>query len=333
MKELRNKKYEQLEGSNAGDGIITIFTPSFNRAKYLPRIYSSLIEQTSQSFVWILVNDGSADNTDEIAERILGEERIPMLFISKENGHKHSCFKAAFERCNTEFFMCMDDDDIYSPKTVELFLTEWYRIKQDGIKDIGAIRALSEDKNGIVSNVPIEEKDLGKTEDASTLERNYVQHIYQENCTCYETAKLREVELFPQDYWLHEYHRFFLESIWQGRFARRYKCRYINIPLRKYTNDAPDSILRVSGGKSRQHYMDMFINSVIINNEQFDYIRKDFKALFKSVVLLNLLRGYLNIGLLHLLKNTEFYQLRLLLIFTAPLRLLGPAVIRRRNTN
>ena len=139
------------------------------------------------------------------------------------------------------------------------------------------------------------------------------------------TQKLKEIDLFPQNYWLQDKHRYFAEVIWQGRFARKYKCRYINIALRKYMEDAPTSIMR--DGKGKQHYLDLFINRVIINNEQFDYIEKSTTHLLHVVILVNVLRGYLGYSLKELLHNTTVTLLKCLYVLTLPFSFVGKPII------
>lgn len=327
---LTNCKYRRWRNEDIGIGKISFFTPTYNRSSFLGRIYNCLLAQTNKSFVWILVDDGSIDNTVGVAKKLIDRNDFPILFISKENGHKHSCFKVALENCQTEYFMCMDDDDIYEPDAVDFFLREWEIIKEDGIKDIGAIRTLTKKDDGtILSNIPIGESDFGKKVDVSTLERNYVFGIHQENWTCYETQKLKEIDLFPNNYWLHEKHRFFLESIWQGRFARKYKCRYICVALREYRNDASTSILR--SNKGYQHYLDMFINAFMLVNEQYDYLSRSKIEILKQALLLQWLRFYLGVKFLEMARHTKHRGMKIALWFSLPLSCLGKVVIKNRS--
>ena len=61
---------------------LTIFTPTFNRASLLPRLYDSLKAQTNQDFVWMIINDGSSDNTDEVVKSFLEENFLGLRNIS-----------------------------------------------------------------------------------------------------------------------------------------------------------------------------------------------------------------------------------------------------------
>ena len=153
----RNEKYVEKVAVKGKD-FLTFFTPTYNRATFLPRIEECLRQQTCKDFVWIIVNDGSKDNTDEVAGEIVEKNELPVMFISKPNGGKHSAFRAAFEQCETTYFQCMDDDDIYFPEAVEFFLNKWKEIKKEGIDGIGAIRTLARHPDGSYSvNFKVEE--------------------------------------------------------------------------------------------------------------------------------------------------------------------------------
>lgn len=311
---LYNDKYPDVTFSN----VITFFTPSFNRLRYLPRIVECLSKQSNRNFVWILVNDGSADNTDVYARELLKTVSFPMMYISKENEGKHSAFKIALDKCNTEYFQCMDDDDLFSSDSVDFFLLKWKHIKSEKRDDIGAIRVLTKKHDGtIMANFQIEKSEMGKEYDADTLEMNLIHNKRMENWTCYDTEKLRSVDLFPSDYWLCEQHKYFGEGIWQGRFARKYKCRYVNVILREYNSDDIDSLVR--GSMTPQKRIDAFINSHMNLNEQWDYVKKNLYTLTRSLMACNVKRISAGIKLGEQLKHCDSFSLKLMLTITMPI--------------
>lgn len=271
---IKNKYYvDKLKSTNGS--LLTFFTPTYNRARFLNRIETCLMQQTNKNFVWIIVNDGSNDNTDETVKELLSKEVLPLLYISKENGGKHSAFKAALEQCETTYFQCMDDDDIYAPESVDYYLRKWEEIKRQQDDEIGAIRTLSKKTDGTYSA----DFEISGGYKASTIEVNYEMNRHMENWTCYETAKLRSIDLF-KPYWMSDHHKFVLESIWQTRFARKYKCYYDNVALREYREDDNVSLMR--GIKSRQHYIDTFLNMKVSLDEQYDLILKYRKNSLKK---------------------------------------------------
>lgn len=331
LTEVSSEKYYFLESHNSAQmkGIITLFTPTFNRANFLERLYKIILNQTSDKFVWLVVNDGSTDNTYEVIKKFIEENKIPIKYIHKENGGKHSAFKIALDNCLTEYFLCIDDDDLYEYNSIEFFLKRWEDIRNEKKDDIGAIRVLSKRIDGSIVTDSPKKIQIGRITDISTLDMRYKEGIRMENWTCYSTNALREIDLFSQDYWLSEVHTFFSEGIWQSRFARKYLCRYIFIPLSTYTYDAQSSILRTN--KSKSHYLNMFLNAKMRLDEEFDYINKFPIKLIKQVALIQLLRGYLGVPLKDLIIHTNTPKLKKIYKFTSPLAKLGSYMIGKKN--
>jgi len=317
-----NDKY-RLEVEDKRKARITFFTPTYNRARFIPRVENCLTNQTCKDFVWIIVNDGSKDNTDEIAMSILQKEELPIKYISKPNGGKHSAFRAALEQCETSYFQCMDDDDLYFPGAVDFFLRKWSDIKKVGNEDIGAIRTLTKRPDGsYMANFDVKENE---EYDADTTESYYILKRIQENWTCYDTAKLASIDLF-KTYWMSECHKFVVESIWQTRFARKFKCRFVNVAFREYREDDVVSLTRAE--KSRQHYLDVFLNNKVTLDEQIDIILKyDWIELARRIVLVNFFRDYLDIGFGDLMKNTDSHLLRVLYCLTWLPSLVGKPIL------
>ena len=56
--------------------MLTVFTPTYNRAYILPRLYESLLKQTDRNFEWVIVNDGSTDNTRELVKEWINENKF-----------------------------------------------------------------------------------------------------------------------------------------------------------------------------------------------------------------------------------------------------------------
>lgn len=310
---LQNSKYTEVNEANR----ITFFTPSYNRSQYLHRIEQILLSQSNKQFLWILVNDGSQDDTDIIGRGILNRNEIPMMYISKENGGKHSAFKVALENCKTTYIQCLDDDDLYSEYSVEFFINKWKQIKKEKREDIGAIRVLTKMHDGaIMANFKIHESEMGKEYDSTTLEMGIVRNKRMENWTCYETSKLRCVDLFPSGYWLCDKHKYFGEGIWQGRFARKFKCRYCNVVLREYNSDDIDSLVR--GHMTPQKRMDAFINSHMNLNEQWDYAKKNVYTMVRALVACNVKRMNAGVLLSNQLEHCKSKSLKLMLVTFLP---------------
>lgn len=112
--------------------LITVFTPTFNREKYLRRIYESLLRQSDRRFVWLVVDDGSTDGTrDEVASFAANENGFEIIYCRKENGGLHTAYNRAVEMCGTFLFMCIDSDDILTDNAVASILSHLKDIDND----------------------------------------------------------------------------------------------------------------------------------------------------------------------------------------------------------
>lgn len=99
--------------------IITILTPTYNREKYLNVLYQSLIKQTNQQFKWLIVDDGSTDNTEEYVSKIIDEGKLDIIYFKKKNGGKHTALNLGFKKLDTELFIIVDSDDYLIDTAIE----------------------------------------------------------------------------------------------------------------------------------------------------------------------------------------------------------------------
>lgn len=120
-----------IESKNAK--LITVFTPTYNRAGLLHRVYESLVRQTNQQFKWLVIDDGSTDETQAVVEGFIQENEIEITYVYKENGGLHSGYNAAIARLDTELSICIDSDDWLPDDAIERILKVWAARKADGI--------------------------------------------------------------------------------------------------------------------------------------------------------------------------------------------------------
>lgn len=97
---------------------ITVFTPTYNRSHLLPRLYDSLCAQDSKNFVWLIVDDGSTDNTKNIVKSWMLDDIICIDYYYQENGGKMRAHNRAVELCKTDLFVCVDSDDYLASASV-----------------------------------------------------------------------------------------------------------------------------------------------------------------------------------------------------------------------
>ncbi|SEQ19630.1 Glycosyl transferase family 2 [Lachnospiraceae bacterium NE2001] len=109
--------------------LITVFTPTYNRKKTLRKCYESLIAQTSNNFIWQIIDDGSTDNTEELVTSFINEGVIEISYIKKPNGGKVSAINMSLDVTETELWVCLDSDDYFFPKAIETYERLYDEIK------------------------------------------------------------------------------------------------------------------------------------------------------------------------------------------------------------
>lgn len=125
--------------------LLTIFTPTYNRATTLHLCYESLCRQTCKDFKWLVIDDGSTDNTRELLEKWKKEDIITISYFYQENQGMHGAHNAAYRVIDTELNTCIDSDDYMPDDAVEKIVTFW---KQHGSKEVAGIIALDVDFDG-----------------------------------------------------------------------------------------------------------------------------------------------------------------------------------------
>ena len=110
---------------------LTVFTPAYNRAHTLPRTYQSLCRQTCKDFEWLIVDDGSTDNTADMVKGWIAEGIIPIRYVYQENQGMHCAHNTAYRIIHTELNTCIDSDDYMPNDAVEKIITFWQNHKNE----------------------------------------------------------------------------------------------------------------------------------------------------------------------------------------------------------
>ena len=146
--------------------LITVFTPTYNRADKLHRVYNSLKNQTLKKiydkpvFKWLVIDDGSEDNTKELVKKWQKEADFPIRYFYQKNQGKTKAMIKAVELTNTELFLPLDSDDECLPETIEFFYNTWNSFDNNIKRECNGIAVLCKDQKGnrIGENFPIEKK-------------------------------------------------------------------------------------------------------------------------------------------------------------------------------
>lgn len=209
---------------------ITVFTPTYNRAHTLPALYKSLVEQiTKHTFEWLVIDDGSSDNTEELVKQWICENRITINYHKVANGGKPRAINRAVGLAQSPFLFIVDSDDYLADNTVIDFMAnECQKIKDDNsIVGVGGLR-------GYTITQPFKQPLFANYVDATDLERAK----YGLNFDCNEVYKINILRQYPFIVW--EGENFTPEQIVLDDMALDgYKLRWHNrvIVISEYLDD------------------------------------------------------------------------------------------------
>lgn len=250
--------------------IITVFTATYNRAHTLHRVYESLSAQSFRDFEWLIVDDGSTDNTAEIVAQWQQVSSFPIRYVYQENSGMYAAIDRAALLAQGEFFVCLDSDDRCVPDALEKLLARWYEIPINQRESFTGVSALAVDQFGN----PVG-KDLAyDPTDATHLEMLYV---YRRRAETFRLVRTEVVREFP--YPVIPNLRYLPELIALEKAARRYTTRFVNDRLRiYYLNEGTDNTSG-SGAKSWRRLNRMALGLAYWHQQvlltQIDYFRYD----------------------------------------------------------
>lgn len=123
---------------------ITVFTPTYNRKHLLGRLYDSLKEQDDKDFIWLIIDDGSDDGTQDFVDKLINISEFEIEYHYKTNGGLLSGYNEAFKHIHTEACFCCDSDDWLPVNCISLIKNKW---KNDVAPDSGCAGIIGLDYN------------------------------------------------------------------------------------------------------------------------------------------------------------------------------------------
>ncbi|WP_282085914.1 glycosyltransferase family 2 protein [Aquimarina algiphila] len=134
---------------------ITVFTPTYNRAYCLHKCYESLVKQSNQDFKWLIIDDGSSDNTKELVASWIKEDKIDIQYHYQKNLGMHGGHNAAYRLIETTLNVCIDSDDFMGEEAIQKILDAWESIKDKS--EYAGLVGLDADESGAIIGTKIPE--------------------------------------------------------------------------------------------------------------------------------------------------------------------------------
>lgn len=234
---------------------LTVFTPTYNRANVLHRVYDSLVSQTYRDFLWIIVDDGSTDNTRTVVDGFIAEGSMEIRYYWQENQGKHMATNFAVSVADTELFVIADSDDAFVPEALEKLVAAWDSIPEEEKPQFKGIicRCFDSRTGDPIGRFP------EKVFDSNDVDGNFKHKLNFEKWMLLRTDVLREFPFPGEGLGL----KFFPETvIWQS-MGRKYKTRYIDEPLRIFYRDQENALTHPNNPRFREN---IFLWEHHINN-------------------------------------------------------------------
>ncbi len=215
----------------------TVFTPTYNRAHTLHRVYESLQQQTFRDFEWLVVDDGSTDGTQALIHQWKSIADFPIIYMQQPNYGKHIAFNRGVAKANGRYFLPIDSDDAFLPDALEKMLHWWRLIPEQERQHYTGVVTLCQYESGEICGEPFVQHPL----DTNALDLRYIYKKRGESWGFHRTEILKKFP-FPEDLRV----RFVPENIVWDAIASEYRIRCINEPLRIFYQDSGNQITKAN---------------------------------------------------------------------------------------
>lgn len=202
---------------------ISIITPTHNRATLLPRLFRSLKTQTNKDLEWIVVDDGSTDNTQEVVSsfKVENGDSFPITYIWKKNGGKHTALNRGVRAAQGSLTMIADDDDLLPPDAIDIIKQSWADVESQAF--VGGIAGLDVNKRtGYIIGSGLSREHIL----CNAIDIRYRHHVTGDLKEVFRTDVLKDFP-FPEV----AGEMFCPEQLVWFRIAQKYSFYYINRPI------------------------------------------------------------------------------------------------------
>lgn len=284
--------------------MVSVITPTYNRGHVIKNLYRSLSEQTNKNFEWIIVDDGSTDNTKKSIEKIIEKYELNIKYFYKENGGKHTALNLGVDNASGNCIFIVDSDDVLEVNAIEFIEKNFREISDnDKIAGMGALKCY---KNGeVIGDSFPKDKYL-----RSILDVTYKDKILGDKALIFKTEILKSYR-FP----VFKNEKFLTEAVVYNRMANdNYLIEWYNekIYIVEYLSDGLtnkyDSIMLQSWNGTKLYFNELLNSNIdflekkkyvypemikyyISKNEFRDLIRKVNMPLYSIVI--GMYKGFL----------------------------------------
>ncbi len=258
----------------------SIFTATYNRGSLLNRLYECIKNQDFLgNFEWVLVSDGSTDNTDDIVDNFLKEKKLHINYIKIPHGGKHMAWRAATDAFQGKYIITADDDDPLPPNMLSIYDHYWKELElSTDYESFWEVKSRAQYENGKLVGEPLPSPYF----DSDYIEITYIIGKGAEMDGCRKVEVLRKEAAIPDNFWFEDKCTNFPEGVRWTMAARKYKTRFVPEITRTYVIGHESLCTSVSKSRSVQRNYNSLVSSLYSINEISDIlIRYRFKIYIK----------------------------------------------------
>lgn len=294
-----------------GMPLFTIFTPTYNRAHTLHRVFDSLCAQTLRDFEWLIVDDGSTDDTDKLVGEWMERADFPVRYLRQNHLGKHIAHNRAVREARGVFFGPLDSDDALLSDALEKIAYHWNTIPEAERHAFSGIDGLCCDVSG---------KIIGKRFPASPLDTTlrHQKYIYRTTGEKWGVARTDILVRYPfPEIALGE---FLPEGIVWLEIAKAFKSRAVNEVVRVYyVDDASPGLTRDKKQKLGAHALGRWHFYIWLLNNDLEFFFRWPVPFLKAAVMLPIVARISGNGMPNTLRSLKSVAAQALVIATLPL--------------
>jgi glycosyltransferase involved in cell wall biosynthesis len=278
--------------TNRDNILLSVFTPTYNRAHLLNRGYTALLNQTYKNFEWIIVDDGSTDNTREVVDHFVKEGNFfDIRYYYQENAGKHGAFNNVLPKAKGMFLLIIDSDDALRHNALEILVKAWNEIPDAKKEHFIGVSGLCEDQYG---------KLIGDSFPCSPFDSNSLEKYYKFKIKG-DKSGMMKVEILRKFRYPDKKASYYPEAYLWFTIARQFQTRYINNVILTYFLEAKDSLSKPlampkNNAEAISDYYLYLINNFI------GYFRYSPKEFLKYFVVYASYASYAGRGFTHIIK-------------------------------
>jgi len=305
--------------------LFTIFTPTYNRAHTIQRVFDSLCNQTLRDFEWLVIDDGSTDETPQLVAAWINVANFPIRYFRQDHSGKHFAHNLGVREARGFFFAPVDSDDALVSNALERIAQIWNGIPAELRSSFSGAGGLCRNQRGEIvgDHFPYEPFDV------NYRDRRYIHRIRGEKWGVTSTEILRQFPL-PEIRGTN----FVPEGVLGSEIGKTYKSRNVNEIFRVYyTNDRETGAtlskrnrLSADNAPGRLYYY------VYLLNNDLEYFVHSPMPFLKAAVMLPIVAWFSDAALLEILRSLKAFRAKGLVLVGLPIALLFYGAERIRNS-